>query len=46
VHKSSLVLADEFYKQVQLDCADWVMLGTTKTAMVYGLGNVPLRNRE
>ncbi|MBV8140073.1 MAG: hypothetical protein JO121_31200 [Deltaproteobacteria bacterium] len=46
VHKSSLLLSDEFYKQVQLDCADWVMLGTTKTAMVYGLGNVPLKNRE
>ena len=46
VHKSSLAQSDEFYKQVQLDCADWVMLGTTKTAMVYGLGNVPLRNRE
>jgi hypothetical protein len=46
VHNSSLALSDEFYKQVQLDCADWVMLGTTKTAMVYGLGNVPLRNRE
>ena len=46
VHKSSLVLSDEFYKQVQLDCEEWVMLGTTKTAMVYGLGNVPLRNHE
>ena len=46
VHKSSLAQSDEFYKQVQLDCADWVMLGTTKTAMVYGLGNVQLRNRE
>jgi hypothetical protein len=46
VHNSSLALSEEFYKQVQLDCADWVMLGTTKTAMVYGLGNVPLRNRE
>jgi len=46
VHKSSLVQSDDFYKHVQLDCADWVMLGTTKTAMVYGLGNVPLRNRE
>jgi hypothetical protein len=46
VHKSSLAQSDEFYKQVQLDCADWVMLGTTKTAMVYGLGNVLLRNRE
>jgi hypothetical protein len=46
VHKSSMVLSEEFYKQVQLDCADWVMLGTTKTAMVYGLGNVPIKNHE
>jgi len=46
VHPSALAASEEFYKQVQLDCAEWVMLGTTKTAMVYGLGNVPLRNHE
>ena len=46
VHSSALSGSEEFYKQVQLDCADWIMLGTTKTAMVYGLGNVPLRNHE
>jgi hypothetical protein len=46
VHASSLELSEEFYKKVQLDCAEWIKLGTTKTAMVYGLGNVPVKNRE
>ena len=46
VHTSSLELSEEFYKQVQLDCAEWIKLGTTKTAMVYGLGNVPVKNHE
>jgi len=46
VHKSVLKLSEEFYKTVQLDCAEWVKLGTTKTAMVYGLGNVPVKNHE
>jgi hypothetical protein len=46
VHSSSLELSEEFYKQVQLDCAEWIKLGTTKTAMVYGLGNGPVKNHE
>ena len=46
VHQSSLGLSEEFYKAVQLDCAEWIKLGTTKTAMVYGLGNVPVKNHE
>jgi len=46
VRPSALELSEEFYKAVQLDCADWIKLGTTKTAMVYGLGNVPVRNHE
>ena len=25
---------------------DWVMLGTTKTALVYGMGNKPVVNHE
>jgi hypothetical protein len=40
------VLSEEFYKAVQLDCAEWIKIGTTKTAMVYGLGNVPVKNHE
>jgi hypothetical protein len=46
VHKSALTLSEEFYKTVQLDCAEWVKLGSTKTAMVYGLGGVPVKNHE
>jgi len=47
VPKESIELSEEFYKKVQLDCAEWIKLGTTKTAMVYGLGNGDnLRNRE
>ena len=46
VHSSALELSEEFYKAVQLDCAEWIKIGTTKTAMVYGLGNVPVKNHE
>ena len=47
VSKEALELSEEFYKKVQLDCAEWIKLGTTKTAMVYGLGDGQhLRNRE
>jgi len=47
VNKESLELSEEFYKKVQLDCAEWVKLGTTKTAMVYGLTDAGhLKNRE
>jgi hypothetical protein len=38
--------SEEFYKQVQLDAADWIKLGTTKTAMVYGLGSGQVQNKE
>jgi hypothetical protein len=46
VHHAALELSEAFYKQVQLDCAEWIKIGTTKTAMVYGLGNVPVSNHE
>jgi hypothetical protein len=47
VPKESIELSEEFYKKVQLDCAEWIKLGTTKTAMVYGLvESEHLRNRE
>ena len=46
VNRESLELSEEFYKRVQLDCAEWVKLGTTKTAMVYGLGSAPVNNHE
>jgi hypothetical protein len=47
VSKESLELSEEFYRRLQLDCAEWVKLGTTKTAMVYGLvESDKLQNRE
>jgi len=46
VHREAIELSEEFYKQVQLDCAEWIKLGTTKTAMVYRLGNADVKNRE
>ena len=47
VSKESLERSEEFYKMLQLDCAEWIKLGTTKTAMVYGLGDATqLKNRE
>jgi hypothetical protein len=46
VHKASLLISEEFYKTVQLDCAEWVQLGSTKTAMVYGLGSGAVTNNE
>jgi hypothetical protein len=46
VRLSSVKLSEEFYKAIQLGCAEWIKLGSTKTAMVYGLGNVPLKNHE
>jgi hypothetical protein len=47
VSKEALELSGEFYKQIQLDCAEWIKLGTTKTAMVYGLGRGEwLKNNE
>jgi len=38
LHKDSVKRAVDFYKTLQMDAFDWVSLGTTKTAIVYGLG--------
>jgi len=46
LHRASVALADEFHRSVQLDASDWIQLGTTKTAMVYGLGKVAPTNHE
>ncbi len=46
IHRSSVAIADEFHRTVQLEASDWIQLGTTKTAMVYGFAKVPPTNRE
>jgi len=37
-------LSEQFFKTIQLECAAWVALGTTKTAMVYGMGRKPVNH--
>jgi hypothetical protein len=47
VNREALELSEEFYKTVQLECAEWIKLGTTKTAMVYRFGaGERVKNRE
>lgn len=41
-----LAKADAFHKALQQAAEDWVLLGTTKTALVYGLGNKTVVNHE
>lgn len=46
VPESVIRTSEDFYKGVQIDCADWIKLGSTKTAMVYGLGRAPVKNSD
>jgi hypothetical protein len=46
VHPGTLERAAAFHKELQKTAEEWVMLGTTKTALVYGLGNKPVVNHE
>ncbi len=46
IHNKAKARADEFYCAVQSQAPDWVQLGTTKTAMVYGVGPRKISNHE
>ncbi len=46
VHEKAKRLSDEFYCAVQSHAPDWVQLGTTKTAMIYGIGSKKTANDE
>lgn len=46
LHAAALAKADDFHKRLQHAAEDWVLLGTTKTALVYGLGNKTVLNHE
>lgn len=39
-------LSEEFYLGLQHQAAEWIQLGTTKTAMIYRMGKVPVANHE
>jgi hypothetical protein len=39
-------LSDAFYLALQTEAPDWIHLGTTKTAMIYGMGQTPVVSHE
>ncbi len=45
-HGKPRELSEAFFLQLQEDAKDWLHLGTTKTAMVYGLGKTLVTNPE
>jgi hypothetical protein len=46
LHRKPRELSEAFFKAIQTECAEWVALGTTKTAMVYGLGRQAVKHNE
>jgi hypothetical protein len=46
MHKKPRELSEQFYLGLQERCSDWIERGTTKTALVYGLGNAAVKHRE
>jgi len=45
-HGEPKELSEAFFLKLQEQAAEWVHLGTTKTATVYGLGKAPVTNHE
>lgn len=39
-------LSEAFFARLQTEAPEWIHAGTTKTAMVYHLGRIPITNRE
>jgi hypothetical protein len=39
-------LSEAFFTRLQTDAPEWIHPGTTKTAMIYQLGRIPITNRE
>ncbi|MFK8251503.1 hypothetical protein [Ancylobacter terrae] len=46
LHQKAKTRSEEFFKAVQMQASEWVQLGTTKTAIVYGLGKQPVASHE
>src|SRR5581483_3395702 len=46
LHRKPRELSEKFFKAIQLDAGDWVALGTTKTALVYGAGRQAVKHHE
>lgn len=46
VHRKPLERSELFYTGLQSAASDWIQRGTTKTALVYGLGHAAVRHNE
>lgn len=46
LHGKPMELSELFFTRLQTEAADWIHMGTTKTAMVYALGRTPITNHE
>ncbi|MFG1333855.1 hypothetical protein V5F41_21710 [Xanthobacter autotrophicus] len=46
VHQKAKRLSEDFFRDVQTLAPEWVQLGTTKTAMVYGIGAKQVAHSE
>jgi len=46
IHHKAKERSEEFFRAVQTHAPEWVQLGTTKTAMIYGLGRTEVPGHE
>jgi hypothetical protein len=46
IHEKAKKLCEQFFVTLQLDAQDWILLGTTKTGMVYRLNGNPPQSHE
>jgi hypothetical protein len=46
LHPKHRDLSEQYFMKLQTEAADWIHMGTTKTAMVYDLGRTPVTNHE
>ncbi|HVA80128.1 MAG TPA: hypothetical protein VNF29_04330 [Candidatus Binataceae bacterium] len=46
MHKKPRELSEAFYTGLQARATEWIYRGTTKTALVYGLGNAAVKHSE
>ncbi|MFG1299075.1 hypothetical protein V5F49_04690 [Xanthobacter sp. V3C-3] len=46
INKKARALSEDFFRDVQMLAPEWVQLGTTKTAMVYGIGAKQVAHSE
>jgi hypothetical protein len=45
-HKKAMKLCEQFFLSLQKNVKEWVLLGSTKTGIIYGLGGNPPRSHK